>query len=90
MTDCTLIQQLRTPRIFNMAILDWVMTLFGAYILTHFLSRYFKNENFYRLLFNVTFGLTVLAIFLHWLFGVNTVLGYYLGLNEMPKIVKCF
>jgi hypothetical protein len=92
MTNCTLIQKLRTPRFFNMAILDWILTLLGAYILVLFLRRYtyFKSQKFYKLLFYITIGLVILAIFLHWLFGINTVLGYYLSLNKMPDIIRCF
>ena len=89
MTDCTFIQTLRSFRIYGMAIFDWALTLLGGYILARILSSYFKSENFYRLFFNVTFGLVVLAIFLHKIFEVDTMLGYYLGLNEMPEVVKC-
>lgn len=91
MTDCTLIQQLRSYRFFKMAILDWIMTLFGAFILTTILIKYtnLRYINFNRLLFYVSVSLIILAIFLHKLFQIDTVFGSYLGLNEMPIIIRC-
>lgn len=91
MTDCTLIQQLRSYRFFKMAILDWIMTLFGAFIFTKFLIKYtnLRYIKFNRLLFYVSVSLIILAIFLHKLFHIDTVFGYYLGLNQMPIIIRC-
>lgn len=89
MVNCTIIQILRSYRIYGMAIFDWIITLLGAYILAKLLAPYFRSENFYRVFFNITFGLIIIAIFLHKMLNINTMLGYYLGLNEMPTIIRC-
>ena len=91
MTECTLIQKLRSYRFFKMAILDWIMTLLGAFILTKFLIKYtnLRYINFNRLLFYVSISLTILAIFLHKILNIDTVFGYYLGFNNMPSIIGC-
>jgi len=51
-------------RLFNIAIVDLVFTIIGAYLL----SLYFTNYNF----FTILFILLILALLLHKLFCVNT------------------
>lgn len=51
-------------RLFNIAIVDMIFTIIGAYLL----SLYFTNYNF----FTILFMLLVLALLLHKLFCVNT------------------
>jgi uncharacterized membrane protein len=51
-------------RLFNIAIVDLVFTIIGAYLL----SLYFTNYNF----FTILFVLLVLALLLHKLFCVDT------------------
>jgi len=51
-------------RLFNIAIVDLVFTIIGAYLL----SLYFTNYNF----FTILFILLVLALLLHKLFCVDT------------------
>lgn len=89
MENCTLIQQLREPRLFGMVVFDWSLTLLGAYLLTNIVYSYYKEIKFPKLYFGITIILLVLAVFLHWLFGINTMMGYYMGLNQMPKIIRC-
>ncbi len=98
MNDCTLIENLRTPRIFGMAIFDLLFTYFGAYILAFFLFktlRYFnliksKNRNFRALTFWTFVALVVYSTYLHDKLGISTMLGYYLELNDYPIVIKCF
>lgn len=79
-----LIQTLRKPKIFGMAIFDWVMTLLGSYLLTYLIYNYYHKYHFTTLYVIVTIKLVILGIFLHWLLGVKTMLGYYLGINSKP------
>jgi len=51
-------------RLFNIAIVDMIFTIIGTYLL----SLYFKNYNF----FTILFVLLVLALLLHKLFCVDT------------------
>jgi hypothetical protein len=80
-----------------MAILDWLVTFMGAYLLsvvvfsglTYFGLIRRKKYNFQKLFYG-TFLLSVcLAIFLHHWFGINTMLGYYLGLNSYHVVKRC-
>lgn len=97
MNDCTLIENLRTSRVFDMAVFDWLVTYFGAYVLAFFLFktlRYFnliksKNRNFRSLTFWTFVALVGYSVYLHKL-GVSTMLGYYLGLNGCPEVFSCF
>ena len=98
MDGCTLIDVIRTPRVLSMAAFDWIITYIGAYllawamfnVLTYFGLVKNKTDYFNMLVFG-TFGLLIgVAIFLHYWLGVSTVIGYYLGLNSYPIVVKCF
>ena len=86
---CNTIQKLRVYRFYNMAILDWLLTIIGAYILAVFIDKYITNISFIVIFVYTLIFLIILAIYLHWLFNIKTTLGYYLGINNMPKIVKC-
>ena len=71
---------LRKPKILDMSIFDWITALLGGYLI----ARYIINTDdiiiiiFFEILF-IIFG-----IFIHKLFGINTMLGYYLGINDKP------
>lgn len=79
-----LIQTLRKPKIFGMAIFDWVMTFLGSYLLTYLIYTYYHKYDFTTLYTIVTIKLVILGIFMHWILGVKTMLGYYLGINSKP------
>ena len=72
--------QLRKPKILDMSIFDWVTTLLGGFIIAYYLIgiKDFK----YIALFE--FGFVLFGIVVHKIFGINTMLGYYIGLNEKP------
>ncbi len=89
MQHCSLIDDLRKPKIFNMPIFDWIITLIPTYFLTCYLHRYFKQYNFYWFLFFVTILVIIVGIIVHKLLDINTMLGYYLGVNGYPKRIKC-
>lgn len=58
-------------RIFNLAVVDIVLTLLAAWII-----MYFSGKNYWSILLI----LIATGIFLHWLFCVNTKINSLLGL----------
>ena len=81
MEKCSTIQSLRKPKILDMSIFDWVTSLLGAFLI----GKLFGVSNW--LLF--IFGWIAFGIFAHLYFGINTMFGYYLGLNEKPVRKDC-
>jgi len=58
-------------RIFNIAIVDVILTLLLAMIITYFTKYSYKN---------ILLFLLLTGIFLHWFFCVNTTVNRFLGL----------
>lgn len=84
-----MLDEIRQYTIFGMAIFDWVLTLIGSYILIWFLYPYFMNRFAYINFFIVvTISVIILGIIIHKILGIDTMLGYYLGLNMKPKRIK--
>ena len=72
----TLIKKLREPRIIGIAIFDLLL----AIIITAYI--------FYKLGYDYKIGVLLsipLGIIIHYLFGIDTTLNYYLGISEKPK-----
>jgi hypothetical protein len=72
--------QLRKPKILDMSIFDWVTALLGGYIFAYYVLD-LKDTN---LIILFELGFIIFGIIVHKLFGINTMLGYYIGLNEKP------
>jgi len=83
MPPCTAIQRLRKPKILNMSIFDWITSLLLAALLGYFLS--IKGSQWLPFLL----AWTLLGVLTHYAFGINTMLGYYLGLNPVPIRQEC-
>jgi len=81
---CTWIQFLRKPKILDMSIFDWVVSLLAAAILGYFmkLRGYIQWTVF-------LVGWTLAGGAIHAAFGVNSMFGYYLGLNPKPIRKDC-
>ena len=71
---------LRKPKILDMSIFDWVTTLLGGY----FIAIYILKIDDIQSIILIEIGFIILGIIVHKLFGINTMLGYYLGINEKP------
>lgn len=83
MKPCSTIQGLRKPKVFDMSIFDWIASLLLAAIFGYFL----KLRGFAWVLlifFWILFGVVV-----HLYFGIDTMLGYYIGLNPKPIREEC-
>ena len=72
----SLIEKLREPRIFGMAIFD----LFSAIVGTALIFKYLGHSYMLGALWAVPIG-----ILSHWLFNINTSLNGRLGLNKEKK-----
>jgi hypothetical protein len=73
------LETLRRPKILGMSIFDWFTSLLGAYVVGRWFHFRTRQQWISWLIFWVLFG-----VFVHAIFGVNTMLGYYLGLNPKP------
>lgn len=75
------IQTLRGPKILGMSIFDWVTSLFGAYLVGHYMLHIKSQRRWLTwILLWIIFG-----VLIHAIFGINTMLGYYLGINPKPQ-----
>lgn len=82
---CTLIDRMRKPKILDMSIFDWVTSLLGAWLVGRFLLGLRSALAWVAfLLFWVALGVAI-----HWVFGVPTMFGYYLGVSAKPKRKSC-
>ena len=80
---CSWIRILRKPKILDMSIFDWVTSLLGAALLGYFLG--IRGLMWIPLLI----GWTLFGVAAHAAFGVNTMFGFYLGLNPKPTRKEC-
>jgi len=71
---------LRKPKIFNMSIFDWVTALIGGYLLAIYFFEFKDSKSI--IIFEIIF--IIFGIMIHKLFGIDTMLGYYLGINKKP------
>lgn len=71
-----IIATLRKPKVFGMAIFDWVLTLIAAILLSRFV---FGDYGLLKVL-ALFILLVILAIAVHHILGINTPLSRYLGL----------
>ena len=71
---------LRKPKILDMSIFDWITTLISGYLI----AKYVVKTDDITIIIYVEIGFIIFGIFVHKLFGINTMLGYYLGINNKP------
>ena len=83
--QCGVLDIVRKPKIFDMSIFDWVTSLLGAWIVGRFLLHISGVAMWiFFILLWVMFGVLV-----HWVLGVDTMLGYYLGISNKPQRKQC-
>ncbi len=83
MEKCGIIDQLREPKLLDMSLFDWILSLFGAILIGRFIGVR-GTVWFAWLIFWIALGVGI-----HYLMGVPTTMGYYLGLNDKPKKKQC-
>jgi uncharacterized membrane protein YcaP (DUF421 family) len=81
MPDCTIIDKLRGPKILDMSIFDWFVSLGLAVLVGYFFLKI--NALWKWLLFIILW--TLFGVVVHWIFGIKTMLGFYLGINKKPS-----
>ena len=80
-----IIAQLRQPKIFDMAIFDWVATLVVAYIIAVLVhERLAVKPDKTRFIILTSVLAIILGIFVHIVMGIPTGLNYHLGLSQRP------
>jgi hypothetical protein len=82
--ECTVVDIIRKPRVFDMPLFDWVASLAGAFVLGYFLGI---RSVVYWILWILAW--TFFGVAVHYIIGVDTMFGYYLGLNPKPKRKNC-
>lgn len=82
MNNCGVIGRLRSFRILNMAVFDWVATAIAAY----FAQRlWFPDYQFWQ----VMIMFTAVAVATHYFLKIDTMFNYYLGLGNKPIRIQC-
>lgn len=76
-----LLQRLRGPRVFGMAVFDWAASLGAAVLVGRhlFALRFCSHHGAAWAIFLL--GWIAMGVLVHLWFAVPTTLGYYLGLN---------
>lgn len=86
--SCGIVDRLRGPKVFDMSIFDWIGSMFLALLI-----GYIVLGNTYRKSAYAWIGWIVvwimLGVFVHFVVGVPTMFGYYLGLNPKPQRKQC-
>lgn len=82
-----MLQEIRSYKIFGLAIFDLV-TSFAGFIVIFIIcwKFHFPKLKWWRFLFAAIVITMPLSIFFHILFGVNTQFNYILGLSYQPKV----
>lgn len=84
-SKCSFIDKLRGPRIFNLSIFDWVLSLSIAFIVGRYLLKLHSVFEWILLIIAwVLFGIAA-----HVITKTPTMISYYLGLSDKPPIKKC-
>lgn len=88
-TKCGFIDKLRQPKFIGMAIFDWVATLLFAIIVALLVNYFAKlDEAIYITIIKTFIVMIILGIIIHYLLGIPTMFGYYLGLNSKNSVLK--
>ena len=79
MSKCSFIEIMRSPKIFDMSIFDWVVSIAIALLVGHWVGIKSGIEIALFAVIWVLFGVVT-----HAAFGINTMFGYYLGVCDKP------
>jgi len=82
----SIIDSLRTPKLFDIALFDVFGTYIGAYLVWLIVHKYNAHlTNGWLWTFLIFIVLVIIGIFVHIAIGQKTKLNYYLGLSEDPR-----
>jgi uncharacterized membrane protein YcaP (DUF421 family) len=85
MNNCSIIDKLRGPKIFDMSIFDWVSSLLGAFLIGYYI---FQLRNIIYWIIYIIIWILI-GVIIHWYYSIDTMFGYYLGINKKPKRKQC-
>lgn len=85
MEQCSTLDYLRKPKIWDMSIFDWATSILGAILIGYFILGLRSLSSYIIWIIIWTF----IGIAIHYALGVNTMLGYYLGINPKPERKNC-
>ena len=78
----SLIEKLRKPKIFDMALFDWVASI----LLTLYISYKYNDDKYDNIIFIKSLIIMIIfAVSIHYIFNIDTKFNYYLGLSNDPK-----
>lgn len=82
---CGIVDVLRGPKVADMPIFDWAGSLLAAFLI----GKYVLGIR--NILTWIAWILvwTAFGIIVHYILGVRTMLGYYLGINARPARKEC-
>ena len=84
---CGTIDLLRKPKVLDMSIFDWVTSLLGAWIVGVYVIG-LKGAGALVWCVYLLFWV-MLGVLAHCVFGVPTMLGYYIGVSTKPVRKAC-
>jgi len=74
--DCSLIEKLRSPKILDMSAFDWITSMIGAVLV----GKLIQTKDWLAFILAwIMFGVVA-----HLIFGVDSMFGYYIGVNKKP------
>ena len=76
-----ILQQLRSYRIYGIALFDLFTAVIGIFMFTYIVSSTLTYSQ--RLLWSVVFVIPV-GVATHFILGIPTTLNYYLGISRLP------
>jgi hypothetical protein len=83
--QCGVIDTMRTPKIFGMALFDWTFSLLGAFIFGRYILKLSGTGQWIAfILFWILLGIVA-----HVMTKTPTMMNYYLGLSDKPKSKLC-
>ena len=86
--ECNIIDYLRKPKVAGMSIFDLVGTFLVAVLIGYLINmhRKFKISLWINIIV-IFFLLLILGVIIHKIFGIPTMLNYYLGLNSYDEVI---
>jgi hypothetical protein len=87
-SECGFIDKLRKPKIFNMALFDWIATILVGGLIGMALSKKYTNDYYDKkyIIWSIIIVI-ILAPIAHVLFKTPTMFNYYLGLNTKEEVL---
>ncbi len=83
-----IIDYLRTPRLFDIAIFDFFVVFVIIYFISDSINNKYKEINRNKLDFILILISLIIGIIVHKIFNINTKLNYYLGISDDPRQKK--